>query len=160
MKEALDAGCTLFDFSPDGASNNALGVLGKDLTVESIKKSIELVSQFEDIKVAYEFMSSVPKYDTEQALGLLSIVPRIVNSCKTKLVYVSNQPMRVYPHTALYQIALREGKLSERTSLLRPVYYQNRERSSLRRMVNSVIRVSCTPVSAIHRLKKLTRQAS
>lgn len=30
MEEALKAGCTLFDFSPDGASNNALRFLGKN----------------------------------------------------------------------------------------------------------------------------------
>ena len=34
MKEALKAGCTLFDFSPDGASNNALMFLGKNFTMD------------------------------------------------------------------------------------------------------------------------------
>ena len=36
MTEAVKAGCKLFDFSPDGASNESLQILGKDLDVRSI----------------------------------------------------------------------------------------------------------------------------
>jgi len=38
--------------------------------------------------------------------------------------------IRVYPHTAIYDRALREGQISPDSSLLEPVFYQSPEISS------------------------------
>jgi radical SAM superfamily enzyme YgiQ (UPF0313 family) len=42
---------------------------------------------------------------------------------KTVLFFFTG--IRIYPHTGLYDIALKEGKITEETSLLQPFYYES-----------------------------------
>lgn len=42
---------------------------------------------------------------------------------KTVLFFFTG--IRIYPHTGLYDTALKEGKLTEETSLLKPLYYES-----------------------------------
>lgn len=157
LQDALDAGCRLFDFSPDGASDNALRVLGKGHNVACVEKSIELISQQEGIKVAYEFMSSIPQYNSEHVLGLMGLVPKILSQCREKLSYLSIARMRIYPHTTLHKIALKEGKVSKQTNLLQPVYYETKSLHNFEMVVNSMVRVSCIPIHTFSRLKNPKR---
>jgi putative variant cofactor biosynthesis B12-binding/radical SAM domain protein 1 len=125
MEEATAAGCRLFDFSPDGASNDAMQVLGKNLKVEHIERTIDLVRRMGDAQVAYEFMYDLPCCNTEQVLGLARLLPKIMLGCREKLRSLSLTRMRVYPHTRVYEIALEQGKIRPETDLLYPVYYES-----------------------------------
>jgi anaerobic magnesium-protoporphyrin IX monomethyl ester cyclase len=155
MADALKAGCRLFDFSPDGASNNALNVLGKGYEVAQIKKTIDWVSQLEGAKVSYEFMSNVPCYNYEHLRGLMLLVPKILSQCRGKLRYLSLSKMRIYPHTSLYDIALREKKISEQMSLLKPVYYETQSFRNIGKVVKTMIRVSCMPTSLLIKCQEM-----
>ena len=44
----------------------------------------------------------------------------------TKTIFFIFCGMRIYPHTELYEIALREGQISKLNSLLAPVFYNSK----------------------------------
>lgn len=142
MEEATVAGCRLFDFSPDGASNDAMQVLGKNLKVEDVEKTIDLIRRVGNAQVAYEFMYDLPCNNTEQVLGLARLFPKIMLRCREKLRSVSLTRMRVYPHTRLYDIALRQGQIRPDTDLLYPVYYESGASKLLTDVLPHAMRVS------------------
>ena len=154
MQEALNAGCRLFDFSPDGASDKALQVLGKEHDAESIKRSIKWTSEIEGAKVAYEFMTAIPRYNSEHVRGLMYFVPKIISQCREKLSYLNLSKMRIYPNTQLYDIALEEGQINPKASLLKPAHYENKSFHKIENMVTTMLRASCIPnytFTALHR---------
>jgi len=135
MMKAVKAGCQLFDFSPDGASNESLRILGKSLDVRSIDKSIEWARKIEDAKVAYWFLYDLPDFNREQDRGLLHFLPKILRECRGKLSHLGLNKMRIFPHTTIYEIALREKKISEKTDLLSPVYYESKYVKKIRNII-------------------------
>lgn len=145
MLEAVKAGCRLFDFSPDGASNNAMRILGKNLDVGSIDKSIKWANEIQGAKVAYEFLYDIPEFNSEHIRGLLHFVPQILSRCREKLSYLNLSKMRIYPHTSLYNIALKEEKISEKTDLLFPAYYESKSFQKIRNLLPFMFRFSCLP---------------
>jgi radical SAM superfamily enzyme YgiQ (UPF0313 family) len=124
MTEAVKAGCDLFDFSPDGASNEAMQILEKDMDIRNLEKNIECVSKIDGAKVGYNFMYDLPRYNKENISGLVHFFREIPHVCGKKLSYLTLTPMRIYPHTPLYEIAFHEGKINENTDLIFPVYYE------------------------------------
>jgi radical SAM superfamily enzyme YgiQ (UPF0313 family) len=124
MKEAVESGCELFDFSPDGASDYAMRVLGKDMSVADVEKTVEWASKIENAKVAYNFVYDLPSGNMGQSYGLARLFMKIMSSCRCKLEFLSLTKMRIYPQTRLYQVALREGRISADRSLIPPVYYE------------------------------------
>ncbi len=125
MKQAVDTGCQLFDFSPDGASNEALKILNKDLEIHDVEKTISLVRKIENAKVAYEFVYDLPYGNKNHVIGLTKLYPKIISQCRNKLQYLTSTKMRIYPHTSLYNIALKQRKISEHTDLLYPVHFES-----------------------------------
>lgn len=125
MTEAIEAGCRLSDFSPDGASDEAMRILGKDLEVGDVRKTIGLASKIDGARVAFEFIYDLPKGNRRQLLGLIRLFPEIMFKCGGRLQYLTLSKMRIYPHTPLYRIALREGKIDEDTDLIYPVHYES-----------------------------------
>lgn len=124
METAIKAGCRLFDFSPDGASNGALRALGKNLTVNHIEKTIDLTQRIENACVAYEFVYDLPSNNAEHIVGLMRLFPKIMLIANTKLRYLTLTKMRIFPGTPLYEIALKEGKIRDESDLLYPVHYE------------------------------------
>jgi putative variant cofactor biosynthesis B12-binding/radical SAM domain protein 1 len=125
MVEALRSGCDIFDFSPDGACDEALEVLGKNMTVRDIEKTINLIHEMEGAKVGFGFMYDLPRANMQQLLGLTHLFPRIMQTCRDKLQYMGLTRIRIYPHTPIYKIALSEGKINTSTDLIQPVYYRS-----------------------------------
>jgi radical SAM superfamily enzyme YgiQ (UPF0313 family) len=125
MQEAVQAGCQLFDFSPDGASDEAMRILGKDMSINDIEKTIHWASKVEEAKVAYEFVYDLPYANKSHIFGLMRLFPKIMSKCGGKLRYLTLTKMRVYPNTPLYLLALKQGKLDVHTDLLYPFYYKS-----------------------------------
>lgn len=125
MAEALKSGCDIFDFSPDGACDEAMRVLGKNMEVRDIEKTVDLIHEMEGAKVGFNFMHDLPGANMQQLLGLTRLFPRIMRTCGDKLQYLSSTRIRIYPHTSIYNTALSEGKIDENTDLISPVYYQS-----------------------------------
>jgi len=125
VKEAVRAGCRLFDFSPDGASDGAMEALGKNLRVEHVERTLDLVGKMEEAKVAYEFMYDLPSDNAGHVRGLMRLFPKIMLRCRDRLRYLTLTRMRIFPHTQLYRTALRQGRISETTDLIYPVHYES-----------------------------------
>ena len=154
MSEAEKAGCSLFDFSPDGASNNSLAILGKGYNVDCIKKTIELSRKLENTKVSFEFMSSIPRYNNEHIRGLMFFVPKILVDLREKLKYMTFSKMRVYPHTKLFNIAVEEGVISKEENLLSPFHYDSKPFRRIENLIPKMLRISCIPTFAGNELRK------
>ncbi len=125
MADALDSGCDLFDFSPDGACNEAMEVLGKNMTINDVERTVNTIGKMENAKVGYNFMYDLPRANRQQMVGLTRLLPKIVRTCGNKLQYMSFTKLRIYPNTPLYNIALKNGKINEQTDLMQPVYYKS-----------------------------------
>jgi radical SAM superfamily enzyme YgiQ (UPF0313 family) len=130
MQMAIKAGCRLFDFSPDGASDSAMRTLGKNLKVEHVEKTIELARKTERACVAYEFVYDLPANNPEHNLGLIRLIPKIKLLCGTKLRYLLLSKMRIFPNTPLYEVALRQGKITKDVDLMFPVHYESKTHST------------------------------
>jgi radical SAM superfamily enzyme YgiQ (UPF0313 family) len=149
MKEAVESGCDLFDFSPDGASDDAMQVLGKNLQVVDVERTIRWVSEIENAKVAYNFVYDIPGDNLRHEYGLARLFTKIMNSCRCKLQFLSLTKMRIYPHTRLYEIALRERKISSNTNLIPPVYYESHSRKNPEDVLPYLLRGSSTVFTKI-----------
>lgn len=121
--EAVKAGCDIFDFSPDGACDEALRVLGKDMKVSDIERSIRLIREVEGARVGFNFMYDLPHANMQQLFGLTRLFQKILRMLRDKVQYLSLTRIRIYPRTPIYKIALSEGKIDENTDLISPVYY-------------------------------------
>lgn len=142
MEESVKAGCDLFNFSLDGASNNSLNFLGKNFDVNSIKKTINLTRQVDGANIGFSFLYDLPKHNAEHTLGLVSLIPKAQFVLGRKLRYVSLSRMRIYPYTSLCKKALEEGKISENTDLLNPTYYTSNSLSNPSNFFPNILRYS------------------
>ena len=151
MEEAVKAGCILFDFSPDGASNEAMRILGKNLRVEHVDRTISLARMVEGVTVAYEFLYDLPSGNAWNNLGLVRLFSKISVLNSTKLRYLLLSKMRIFPNTPLHKIALSQGKISEATDLLFPVHYES---GGLTSFTNIFPRISRGSAISIQKLVK------
>ena len=144
MREAVKTGCRLFYFSPDGASDRALNFLGKNTRVEHIEKTISLARSVEGANVGYGFVYDLPRYNSEHVAGLARLVPRMILELREKLYLVSLTKIRIYPRTQLYDLAVREGRISQSADILYPVYYSAASRLSVENIIPELLRKSCS----------------
>ena len=142
LAEAVKAGCNLFHFSPDGASDEALTALKKGLTVSQVKASISYCRALENVKIGYNFMSDLPGNNASHVAGLIHLIPRMLAELKEKIAYIGFTKIRIYPHTELYDLAVKEGKLNPNGSLLYPQYYSSVRRFSVENIVTNAVGMS------------------
>ena len=126
IKEAVRSGCSQLVFSPDGASDNALAFLKKNLRVDHIKKSIALVKEIEGAKACYNFMYDLPKYNSEHLVALCKLIQMMEYSLREKLCGIYTTKVRIYPHSPLYDLAVKEGIITKYTNILNPIYYPSK----------------------------------
>jgi radical SAM superfamily enzyme YgiQ (UPF0313 family) len=143
MREAVKSGCSLFSFSPDGASDRAMQMLGKNFGVKEVERTSDLASEIDNANVGYSFLYDLPYYNREHALGLMRLVPRIMSRCGPKLRFVSLTRIRIYPHTLVHKIALEQGKIGQDTDLLYPIHYVSGSSTSMASLVPCFLRDSC-----------------
>jgi anaerobic magnesium-protoporphyrin IX monomethyl ester cyclase len=144
MREAVEAGCRLFYFSPDGASDRALDFLGKNTRFGHIEKTISLARSVEGANVGYNFVYDLPRYNSEHVAGLARLIPRMIIELREKLYLVSLTKIRVYPRTQLHDISIQEGKISQGASILYPVYYSAASRLSVENIIPELLRRLCS----------------
>lgn len=123
LLEAQDSGCICFEFSPDGTSQTALNTLQKDVTIQDIKKACEWIGEMEGAKVNYNFLRNVPGESLKSLSSFHKLLPWIVTKNRKQLGFIGFNSIRIYPHTAMYQIALNEGYIKEGQDLIKPTFY-------------------------------------
>lgn len=125
MEEAVRAGCELFSFSPDGASDNAIRFLGKNFNVQSVEKTISIAHNISGANIGYSFLYDLPRYNGEHVFGLARLVSKIIAGLGSKLRFLSFSKIRIFPRTMMYETALKQRKITEDTDLLLPTYYES-----------------------------------
>lgn len=123
MVEAQRAGCQVFEFSPDGGSQEALDVLQKGMAVRDIVRVYEIASQIEEIEIAFNFMYNVPGENPRTMASMLKLLIGITAKCKEKVKWLGLSKIRIYPHTRIHRIALRQKVVSQEDDLLSPTFY-------------------------------------
>jgi len=123
MIEAQKAGCQLFEFSPDGGSQEALDVLEKHMTVRDVVRMYEIASKTKEIHVAFNFMYNVPGENLGTISSLLKLLTNILVKCKERVKWLGLTKIRIYPGTEVHRIALRQGLISQDNDLLNPTFY-------------------------------------
>ena len=120
MREAVDAGCTSFEFHSDGACDQVLAFLGKNIRIADIERTIDMACQVEGANVGYTFFYDLPRGNLRNIVALAEFWAKATFRCRRKLGYLSTTRIRIYPHTRLYEIAVREGKISQDENMLNP----------------------------------------
>ncbi|MPW27102.1 B12 lower ligand biosynthesis radical SAM protein BzaD [Alkalibaculum sp. M08DMB] len=118
------SGCECFSFSPDGLTQEAMDVLGKNMNIEDVKNAARLAAQT-DIVSVYHFMINVPGETEETVKKGINLIDWIydVHSKNKNLGTIVFNNIRIYPDTPIYDIALEKGVIRSTTNLLYPVYY-------------------------------------
>jgi 5-methoxybenzimidazole methyltransferase len=122
LETAAQAGCELFEFSPDGLRQETLDGLQKGMAAEELEKLLVLFAERTEPRFALQLMFNVPGARARDFLRLAQAAllwPRRFPA----LDFVAITNMRIYPGTPLAELALAEGVIARGQSLLRPVFY-------------------------------------
>jgi len=114
-----DAGLAHVEFGTDSLSNDVLASYGKPFRVNHVlnahKSAIDA-----GLYVLHYFLLGGPGEDNDSLNETLSNIDKLD---KTVLFFFCG--MRIYPYTALYDIAVKEGQISRSQSIMGPVFYES-----------------------------------
>ncbi|MEL7640497.1 MAG: radical SAM protein [Solidesulfovibrio sp.] len=122
LELARDAGCDTVIFSPDAYGDTALRALGKAVTRAEIDAGYALVRDMGCFDVSYNFFKNPPGQSLGQALAMLGFILRARRQMGRR-AHFELSTLRVEPHTALAELAGREGRIAPGDDLLEPVRY-------------------------------------
>jgi radical SAM superfamily enzyme YgiQ (UPF0313 family) len=113
----IAAGLHSVELGPDATSDTTLKAIGKKFNFHDVIKCNELFAD-RHIAVANYFMMGGPGETQESAVEGVENITKLDMS--VSFVFLG---IRILPGTPLYKIAIRENIITEKTSLLSPVYY-------------------------------------
>ncbi|MFW6414728.1 MAG: lipid biosynthesis B12-binding/radical SAM protein [Thermodesulfobacteriota bacterium] len=105
------------ELGADAATDRTLKKMGKSFSMQEVKKYNELFNYY-NVATAHYFMFGGPG-ETRETVE--EGIENILNMTDT--VSFINMGIRIAPNTAMEQIAIREGVISEEENLLHPKYY-------------------------------------
>lgn len=113
------AGFAQIDSTPDSASPLLLESLRKNFTLEQLRRTASIVREAK-MPTMWFFLLGGPG-ETEQTIAeTFAFIDRFVDP--EDMVHIS-EGLRIYPHTALYDTAVREGFVEPGESLLHRHFY-------------------------------------
>jgi len=120
----VDAGLTHVEFGTESLSDRMLKTYRKPFRVDNVYCTHEkaLVA---GVHVAHYFLLGGPGENKETLAETLDGAEKL-----QRAVFFFFCGIRIYPHTPIYERAIREGQISPDSSLLEPVFYQSPEISS------------------------------
>ena len=127
------SGCECFSFSPDGLTQEAMDVLGKNMKIKDVMNAARLAAKTNVISV-YHFMINVPGENEEtikKGEEFMDWIYQIHSENKNLGTIVLNN-LRLYPETPMCNIAREQGVIKPTTNLLYPTYYNPEPYASLR----------------------------
>ncbi|MBT8358992.1 MAG: radical SAM protein [Desulfobacterales bacterium] len=119
FKLLKDAGLNHVEFGTEAMSNKMLASYKKPFKINNIFDAHKLANNA-GLHVAHFFLLGGPGENNDTLKETLSNIDKLD---KTVLFFFCG--LRIYPYTALYDIALSEGQISKDDDLLKPVFYQN-----------------------------------
>ena len=106
LKILKKAGCDLIEYGAESGSNKVLNAIGKNITVDKIKRAVELTKK-EGIEIKYFLivgsLEETPK-ETWETFKLIK---------ETKPDWIGINALTIYPGTEVYNIAKKEGLIND-----------------------------------------------
>jgi len=116
-------GMTSVVITPESASNVTLAALRKDFDEDDIHHAAELVSG-SSIKALWCFLLGGPKEDETSLARTIGFMNRGIAKKDSSFITTG---IRIYPGTALHDLAISEDIVAEADDLLMPSFYFSRE---------------------------------
>jgi radical SAM superfamily enzyme YgiQ (UPF0313 family) len=117
LQVMLEAGCDAVEFGSDSGSDRMLENLGKSFKVDSIRGSSRLCHDI-GIDFAHYILFGGPGETRETVLETFALMDEVEPTA-----VIAMTGIRIYPGTALEQVALKEGLITKGNSLLDPLFY-------------------------------------
>jgi radical SAM superfamily enzyme YgiQ (UPF0313 family) len=119
------AGCDRLSFSPDHVDDRMLRTLDKNFRREDLDYTIQIARRH-GMDVEYSFFLNAPGEDARSLLSILSFLIRArleLGSHLRTFTLLMMQPIRIYPHTRLAEMAREEGLVSADDDLIEGRYW-------------------------------------
>ena len=119
FQELADAGLSHVEFGTEALTDSMLKNLGKPFAVNNVYEAHSRALQA-GLNIAHYFLLGGPGEDRQTLLETLDNAEKLEKS-----VFFFFCGIRIYPHTALYDLALQEGQITVGQNLLSPVFYRS-----------------------------------
>lgn len=119
FQELADAGLSHVEFGTEALTDIMLKNLGKPFVVNNVYEAHAQALQA-GLNIAHYFLLGGPGEDRQTLLETLDNAEKLEKS-----VFFFFCGIRIYPHTALYDTALQEGRIAAGQNLLSPVFYRS-----------------------------------
>jgi anaerobic magnesium-protoporphyrin IX monomethyl ester cyclase len=119
------AGCDRLSFSPDHVDDRMLKTLDKNFRREDLRYTIE-VARRHGMDVEYSFFLNAPGEDARSLLSILSFLVEArlkLGSHLRTFTLLMMQPIRIYPHTRLAEMARDAGLVAADDELIEGRYW-------------------------------------
>ncbi|NTV50560.1 MAG: radical SAM protein [Geobacteraceae bacterium] len=117
LQAMQEAGCDAVEYGSDSGSPQMLKNLGKSFTVDSIRESSRLCHEM-GMDFAHYILFGGPGETRETVLETFTLMDEVEPTA-----VITMTGIRIYPGTAMEQIALRDGIIAKGDCLLEPVFY-------------------------------------
>jgi radical SAM superfamily enzyme YgiQ (UPF0313 family) len=118
-QKLADAGLTHVEFGTEALSDVMLAVLQKPFKAGNVFKAHNQALAA-GLHIAHYFLLGGPGENKQTVQDTLNGIDKL-----EKAIFFFFCGIRIYPHTALYDVALREGQIRTTQSLLPPVFYRS-----------------------------------
>jgi anaerobic magnesium-protoporphyrin IX monomethyl ester cyclase len=122
------AGCRLLSFSPDHVDDRMLRGLDKNFRASDLDRTVDLARRH-DVDVEYSFFLNAPGEDLRSLAEILVFLGRARLRLGPRLrlfTLLLLQPIRIYPHTPIHDLALRNGLVDPAEDLIEGRFYNPR----------------------------------
>lgn len=141
FKLAQAAGCKDFEFSPDGISRSTLAGVNKSTTPEDIKRGYSIIRKNDNVTVSFSFFINGPGESFTNIFRLILFIIRCKLFLRKKLDDIYIVPIRIYPNTPIYNLALEKGLLKPDDDIVKPVYYNPPPWKYIIKVLKSISRI-------------------
>ncbi|MFZ3056826.1 MAG: radical SAM protein, partial [Smithella sp.] len=119
FKRMADAGLTHVEFGTESLSDTVLVNLRKPFTSSEVFTAHQQALD-SGLHIAHYFLLGGPGENKQTLQETLTGIDNL-----SKAVFFFFCGVRIYPHTALYDVALREGQIAAGANILPPVFYRS-----------------------------------
>lgn len=128
LKIVKKAGCAYLSFSPDSASDKVLKKLKKNISARDLYQTYKLAKKV-NMKAEYSFMINAP------GETVFTLIKTLIFIIKARFVLGKNfmlhnmlmtTPIRIYPHTEIRKIAIKENLIDGNSDLVESTFYNPR----------------------------------
>jgi anaerobic magnesium-protoporphyrin IX monomethyl ester cyclase len=161
---ARKAGCRTIGFSPDAMSDEALNLLGKDISSKDIEKAFRLIIKHRGVNANFGFFCTPPGQTIRGVFSTIYMYFKI-NALMLSKGGAAMGWIRIEPHTRMEQIALKEGYITKDMDLLpekeedlKALFYTSKPFWMADRLVESILwLVNSLVIPALKTIKILLR---